>query len=88
MTGHSCCHTCHGGQAGLGIADASSLPHLHHVEQAIVEDEALGHADAVGLHGVPRAIVVAPYVGVIEVGHLQQRPCSASTSQACLGQDV
>lgn len=32
----------------------------------------MGHADTVGLHGVPRSIVVIAQLAVIEVGHLQQ----------------
>jgi hypothetical protein len=35
---------------------------LHLAEQAIVEDEVVGELDAKGLHGVPTAIVMVPYV--------------------------
>lgn len=35
---------------------------LHFPVQAIVEEEVVGHADPVGLHGMTLAIVVVPHI--------------------------
>ena len=33
------------------------------------QNQVVGHLDAVGLHGVARAIVEVAHVGIIKVGH-------------------
>ena len=45
-------------------------PDLHMARQAIVHNQAVRHLHPVGLHGVPRPIVVVSYLRVIKVGHL------------------
>ena len=47
--------------------------HLHHVEEAVVQDQALRHAQPVRLHGVPWPVVVASDLRVVEVRHLAQQ---------------
>ena len=74
--------------------------HLHHVEEAVVEDQALGHAQPVGLHGVPGPVVVASDLRIIEVGHLhaswrgedwntcmKSETCTGGSSRAGLASD-
>ena len=57
-------------------------PHLHHVGQAIVQDQVVGHAYPVWLHGVSRPIVEAPDVWVVEVRHLRIHAKNVSGAQA------
>lgn len=51
-------------------ADKDGEAHFHLVVQPIVKYEVVSHAYAVRLHGVPRAIVVAAQLWVIEVCNL------------------
>lgn len=51
------------GGGGEGAAD------LHEAVEGIVDDQVVGHPDAVGLHRVPLAVVVVPDARLVEVGH-------------------
>lgn len=51
------------GAGGEGAVD------LHAAVEGVVDDEVVGHADAVGLHGVALAVVVVADRGLVEVGH-------------------
>ena len=49
-----------------------SRTHLHLPVEPVVEDQVVGHADAVGLHGVAWPVVVVSDLAVIVVGHLER----------------
>ena len=49
-------------------ADEAGPEDLHPPVQAVVHDEVVRHADAVGLHGVALAVVVVADLGIVEVG--------------------
>lgn len=49
-----------------------SGPYLHHVGQAIVQNEVVSHPDPVRLHGVTQPIVEPSNFGVVEVCHLRR----------------
>ena len=52
-----------------GRADEAGAEDLHPPVQAVVDDEVVRHADAVGLHGVALAVVVVANLGIVEVGN-------------------
>lgn len=56
-----------GGGGGEGAVD------LHAAVEAVVDDQVVGHADAVGLHGVALAVVVVADGGLVEVAHAPLR---------------
>ena len=49
-------------------ADGTGAKDVHSFVQAVVDDEVVGHADAVGFHGVALAVVVVSDFGVVKVG--------------------
>lgn len=49
-------------------ADETGAEYVHFFVEAVVYDEVVGHADAVGFHGVALAVVVVAYFGIVEVG--------------------
>lgn len=54
--------------------------HIHHVVQSVVQYERVGHPYPVGLHGVPRSVIIIADVGIVEVrdlptAELSMRPC-------------
>ena len=59
-------------QGRLGWAGNPAAACLHLRVEAVVQDEAVRHAHAVGLHRVPLPVVVLPDLGVIEVRHLRK----------------
>ena len=57
-------------RAGIGsgkirVIDRAS--YLHLLVDAVVEQEVVGHAHAMGLHGVALAVVEIAHIGVVEV---------------------
>lgn len=65
--------------ASVGQSGNSSVPRvsaykdLHLFVQAVVHDEGVGHADPVGLHGMPWAVVVVANVRVEKVALPSER---------------
>ena len=55
--------------------------HLHLVVQAIVDDEGVGHPDAMRFHGVSLAVVVVANIRVVEVGNHALLSLTSSCSQ-------
>ena len=54
--------------ADVGGAGGEGADDLHLAVEIVVLDEVVGHADAVGLHGVALAVVVVADGGLVEVG--------------------
>ena len=52
-----------------GRTDEAGAEDLHPPVQAVVDDEVVRHADAVGLHGVALAVVVVAHLGIVEIGN-------------------
>jgi hypothetical protein len=48
---------------------------FHLPVQAVGQYQVVGHGDAVGLHGVGRAVVEVAHVGLVEVRHALLRTC-------------
>ena len=53
----------HGGRGHMARTED-----FHATVEAVVDDEVVSHAYAVGFHGVALAIVVVSYFGIVEVG--------------------
>lgn len=49
-------------------ADETGSEDVHFLVEAVVYDEVVRHADAVGFHGVALAVVVVAHFGIVEVG--------------------
>mmetsp|Transcript_5383 Transcript_5383/g.11847 ORF Transcript_5383/g.11847 Transcript_5383/m.11847 type:complete len:118 (+) Transcript_5383:1292-1645(+) len=47
--------------------DETRAEDVHLFVEAVVDDEVVRHADAVGFHGVALAVVVVAHLGVVEV---------------------
>ena len=52
-----------------GRTDEAGAEYFHPPVQAVVDDEVVRHADAVGLHGVALAVVVVAHLGIVEIGN-------------------
>lgn len=59
--------------AKVALLRAAGEEHLHAVEEAVFDDEVVGDGDPERPHHVPRAVVVIPHLGVVEVAHSAPR---------------
>lgn len=50
-------------------ADETGAEDVHSFVEAVVHDEVVGHADAVGFHWVALAVVVVAHFGIVEIGY-------------------
>ena len=55
--------------AEVTVTGGERLEDLHVLEETVVSEESVRHADAVRLHGVALAVVVVPNLRVVEVAH-------------------
>jgi hypothetical protein len=53
--------------AEITVAGREGLENLHMLKETVVSEEGMGHADAMGLHGMTLAIVVIADLRVIEI---------------------
>jgi hypothetical protein len=67
--------------AEVAVAGGVRPEHLHLVEEAIVGEQRVRHADAVRLHRVPLPVVVVAHLRVVEVAHPPLRPVRAGGRQ-------
>lgn len=77
--------------AEVPVAGGVRLEHLHLVEEAVVGEQRVGHADAVRLHRVALAVVVVADLRVVEVADAALRAIRAGGGQgvaAAAGRDV
>lgn len=55
--------------AEITVAGRKGLEDLHMLEETVMSEKGMGHADAVGLHGMTLAIVVIPDLWVVEIAN-------------------
>jgi hypothetical protein len=60
--------------AEVAVTGGVRPEHLHLVEEAVVGEQGMRHADAMRLHRVPLPVVVVAHLRVVEVAHAPLRP--------------
>lgn len=60
--------------AEIALPGRIRLVDLHVLQQPVVREQGVGHANSMRLHRVALAVVVVSDIGVIEVAHLALRP--------------
>ena len=67
--------------AEVAVAGGVGAQHLHLVEEAVLRQQRVGHADAVRLHRVALPVVVVAHLRVVEVAHAPLLPVGADRRQ-------